>query len=159
MIIGFILNGDDVTARIESGDRLVDILREQFKLVGAKAGCYAGHCGSCTVLLNDRATPSCMVPAFAARNTEIITIEGFIQTVDFLDIDQGFRKAGIETCGYCTAAKILTAHALLERNPDPDAQAVRQAFSGISCRCNEASALIAGVREAAVARQRRIYGR
>jgi aerobic carbon-monoxide dehydrogenase small subunit len=159
MIIGFILNGDDVSARVEPGDRLIDVLREQFRLIGAKAGCYAGRCGSCTVLLDGRSVPSCMVPAFAARNTEIITIEGFSQTVDYLDIEQGFQRAGIETCGYCTAAKVLTAHALLDKNPDPDDEEIRAALSGIVCRCNEPSGLIAAVREAAVARQRRIYGR
>jgi aerobic carbon-monoxide dehydrogenase small subunit len=159
MIIGFILNGDDVSAKADPEDRLIDLLREQFRLFGAKAGCYAGKCGSCSVLLNGRVVPSCMVPVFAARSTEIITIEGFVQTVDYLDIEKGFRKAGIETCGYCASAKILTAHALLETNPDPDIEAIRTAFSGIVCRCNEFNGLSQAVRESAIARQRRIYGR
>jgi aerobic carbon-monoxide dehydrogenase small subunit len=159
MIIGFILNGDDVSIRADAEDRLIDVLRRGFHLFGAKAGCDMGRCGACTVLLGGRPVPACMVPAFAVRNSEIITIEGFIQTVDFQDIEKGFRKAGLETCAYCASAKILTAHALLERNPDPDADEIRTAFSGILCRCNEFTGLRIAVRESAIIRQRRIYGR
>ena len=77
MTIGFILNGEDVVAETGAAIRLVDILRNTFKLSGAKAGCYAGSCGACSVILNGYVAKACLVPAFKIRDSEIITIEGF----------------------------------------------------------------------------------
>ena len=159
MTVGFILNGEDVVVQAGADKRLVDILRETFKLLGAKAGCRVGRCGSCSIILNGKVVPSCMVPAFRVRGGEVITIEGFAQTDEYQDIAAGFSLAGVETCGYCDAAKTLAAEALLEKNQRPTREEILAAFDGVLCRCTDPKVLADGVSAAADIRQRRLYGR
>lgn len=159
MTIGFILNGEDVVVQSAADRRLVDILRENFKLLGAKAGCRLGRCGSCYILFNGKLAPSCLLPAFAVRGGEVVTIEGFAQTDEYQDIVSGFSRAGVENCGYCDAGKILAAEALLDRNPRPSGEEILSAFDGNLCRCTDARLLAEGVAQAAELRQRRLYGR
>jgi carbon-monoxide dehydrogenase small subunit len=159
MTIEFILNGEDVVVQTTLDRRLVDILRDNFKLLGAKAGCRVGRCGSCSVLLNGKIVPSCLVSAFRVRNREIVTIEGFALTDEYQDIVSGFSRAGVENCGYCDSAKILSAEALLETNPRPSKEEALDAFSGALCRCTVPRLLADGVLAAADIRQRRLYGR
>lgn len=159
MTIGFILNGEDVVVQAGADRRLVDILRETFKLLGSRAGCRTGRCGSCSVIFNGKVVASCLLPAFRVRGGEIITLEGFSQTDEYQDLQGGFSRAGVETCGYCDAAKILAAEALLERGGRPSREEALDAFSGVICRCTEPRALAEGVMAAAEIRQRRLYGR
>jgi carbon-monoxide dehydrogenase small subunit len=159
MTINFILNGEDEEIHADADGRLLDILRETFKLLSAKTGCLSGRCGACFVILNSKVVPSCLVPAFRVRNSEIITIEGFSQTDEYQDIVAGFSRAGVECCGYCDSGKILAAGALLERIPRPSREEILSAFTGIRCRCTEPDALVEGVAIAADIRQRRLYGR
>ncbi|QQO08051.1 (2Fe-2S)-binding protein [Breznakiella homolactica] len=159
MTIGFILNGEDVTVQTEADYRLVDILRTNFGLLGAKDGCLTGRCGVCSVMYNEKIVPSCMIPAFKVRGSEIVTIEGFAQTVEFQDIIAGFSKAGVKTCGYCDTAKILAVEAFLGTAPRPSRDEIPAAFDGIICRCTEPAALVEGVLAASEIRQRRLYGR
>ncbi|MDR2630573.1 MAG: 2Fe-2S iron-sulfur cluster binding domain-containing protein [Spirochaetaceae bacterium] len=159
MTIGFILNGEDVTIRTEADVRLLDILRETFKLFGAKCGCLTGACGVCSVIFNGKVVPSCLIPAFRIRGCEIITIEGFSQNDEYQDILRGFSQAGLENCGYCDAGKILAVEALLEKIPRPSKADINAAFSGIRCRCTDPDRLVEGVLLTADIRQRRLYGR
>jgi carbon-monoxide dehydrogenase small subunit len=159
MTISFILNGEDVVARTEANHRLLDILRSEFKLLGAKMGCLSGNCGACFVIFNGEVSPSCLIPAFRAHGSEVITIEGFSQTDEYQDIIAGFSQAGVECCGYCDTGKILAAEMLLSRTPRPTREEVLAAFSGIKCRCTEPVSLAAGVMATAEIRQRRLYGR
>jgi carbon-monoxide dehydrogenase small subunit len=159
MTIGFILNGEDVTIRTEADSRLLDILRDTFKLFGAKCGCLTGICGVCSVIFNGNVVPSCLIPAFRIRGCEIITIEGFSQNDEYQDILRGFSQAGVENCGYCDAGKILAVEALLEKNPRPSKTDINAAFSGIRCRCTDPARLAEGVLLTADIRQRRLYGR
>ncbi|MDR3275929.1 MAG: 2Fe-2S iron-sulfur cluster binding domain-containing protein [Treponema sp.] len=159
MTINFILNGEDVEVQSEANARLVDILRESFHLTGTKAGCLAGRCGACSVLMNNQLIPSCLAPAFRVRGAEIITIEGFAQTDEYRDITGGFEQAGVICCGYCDGGKILAADALLSRSGRPGREEILAGFGGISCRCTEPDSLVEGVLAAAEIRQRRIYGR
>jgi carbon-monoxide dehydrogenase small subunit len=159
MTIGFILNGEDVVIRTDAERRLIDILRETFRLLGAKAGCYTGSCGVCSVILNNAVVKSCLIPAFKVQGSEIITIEGFSQTDEYQDIIRGFAEAGVENCGFCDTGKILTVEALLSRNPRPGRQEILRAFSGIKCRCTEPESLINGVLAVAEKRRQRLYGR
>ena len=159
MTIGFILNGEDVIIQTDAETRLVDILRKNFNLMGTKAGCNYGNCGACSIILNGLVIKSCLVPAFKIRDKEIITIEGFALTDEFLDIDSGFSEAGIETCGFCDTGKILATEALLGRNPQPSGEEILAAFQGIQCRCTEPEALIRGITMVADKRKRRLYGR
>ncbi|MDR2071450.1 MAG: 2Fe-2S iron-sulfur cluster binding domain-containing protein [Treponema sp.] len=159
MTINFILNGEDEAIHCEADGRLLDILRGSFNLLGTKTGCLSGRCGVCFVILNSKVVPSCIVPAFRVRNSEIITIEGFSQTTEYQDIVTGFSRAGVECCGYCDSGKILAAGVLLERIPRPSRNDVLAAFTGIRCRCTEPESLVEGVLAAADIRQRRLYGR
>jgi carbon-monoxide dehydrogenase small subunit len=159
MTIGFILNGEDVVVRAEADIRLVDILRGNFGLLGAKAGCLTGHCGVCSVIFNGEVVQSCLIPAFRIRGCEIITIEGFSQTDEYQDIAAGFSLTGLENCGYCNAGKILAAEALLERVKQPGREAILAGFGGIRCRCTDPDLLVEAVTAVAEIRQRRLYGR
>jgi carbon-monoxide dehydrogenase small subunit len=159
MTLGFILNGEDVVVKTDADRRLIDILRNHFKLLGAKAGCLSGVCGACSVIFNGKVVPSCLIPAFRIRGSEIITIEGFSQTDEYQDIRDGFSRSGVENCGYCDAGKILAVETLLGRNLRPARDEILAAFKGIKCRCTEPDSLVAGVLAASDIRQRRLYGR
>jgi carbon-monoxide dehydrogenase small subunit len=159
MTLDFILNGEDVVVKTDADRRLIDILRNHFKLLGAKAGCLSGVCGCCSVIFNGKVVPSCLIPAFRIRGSEIVTIEGFSKYDEYQDIREGFSQSGVVTCGYCDAGKILAVETLLRRNPRPARDEILSAFKGIKCRCTEPESLIAGVLAASDIRQRRLYGR
>jgi carbon-monoxide dehydrogenase small subunit len=159
MTLGFILNGEDVVVKADADRRLIDILRNHFKLLGAKAGCLSGVCGACSVIFNGKVVPSCLSPAFRIRGSELITIEGFSQTDEYQDIRDGISQSGVENCGYCDAGKILAVETLLSRNLRPARDEILAAFTGIKCRCTEPESLVAGVLATADIRQRRLYGR
>jgi carbon-monoxide dehydrogenase small subunit len=158
MTTNFILNGEDVIIRGEANVRLIDILRKDFGLFGAKSGCLTGQCGACSVLYNGQVSLACLIPAFRIRGSEIITIEGFSQTIEYQEIIEGFISANLGNCGYCEAGKILCTEALLDRTPSPDREEILMGFSGIKCRCTNVERLIQAVNIIALTRQRRIYG-
>ena len=159
MTIGFILNGEDVIVRTDAGIRLVDILRNTFNLLGTKAGCNTGKCGSCSILFNGELVKSCLIPALKIRDSEIITIEGFSQTDEYQDIMRAHAETGVENCGFCNTGKTLATEALLSRNQRPSKEEILAAFHGIRCRCTDPEALIRVVSAAAEYRSRRLYGR
>ncbi|MCL2762819.1 MAG: 2Fe-2S iron-sulfur cluster-binding protein [Treponema sp.] len=159
MTIHCILNGEDITIHSEANVRLIEILRVNFGLMGAKSGCLAGKCGACTVLFNGNVIHACLIPVFRLHGSEIITIEGFSQTLEYQDIVTGFAQAHLEECGYCRASKILNAGALLDRIKRPSRQEILQAFSGIKCRCNDPEKLVESIELTVELRQRRLYGR
>jgi len=172
MTINFILNGEDVVFRGEAGVRLIDILRGDFGLFGAKRGCLSGQCGACTVIFNGYVSPACLIPAFKIKGCEIITIEGFSQTIEYQEIIEGFSEVHLGNCGYCEAGKILCAEALLDRalaaspertklpeqTPTLTKEEVLMGFSGIKCRCTNIERLIKAVNLIAASRQGRLNG-
>jgi carbon-monoxide dehydrogenase small subunit len=158
MTMTFILNGEDVTVDSSPESRLVDILRDNFNLLGTRTGCNIGACGTCFVIYNGNVVKSCLIPAFKTRGCEIITIEGFSQTIDYQEIIQGFSEAGLEDCGFCTTGKILATEALLGRNKAPSGEEILLAFNGVRCRCTEPDLLVQGVLTVSEYRRRRIYG-
>jgi len=159
MNLPFILNGEDVIANAAAETRLIDLLRDQFGLLEAKAGCYSGICSSCSIILNGNMVKACLIPIFKVAGSEIITIEGFSQTDEFIDIIQGFSESGLENCGFCNAAKILATQAFLGRNSRPSRELILSGFSGIKCRCTEPDELIQAVFAVAERRRKSIYGR
>ncbi|MDR1930635.1 MAG: aldehyde oxidoreductase [Treponema sp.] len=159
MTVRFILNGEDVEVFTEAGERLISILREHFALLSAKSGCLAGSCGCCLVSFNGAVSPACLIPAFRVHGGEVITFEGYSQTVEYQDIAAGFAQAGVESCAYCETGKILTAEMLLTGNLRPGREEFFSAFRGIKCRCTEPQSLYRGVLAAGENRRRRIYGR
>ena len=159
MTINFILNGEDVIFDGEAGVRLIDILRENFGLLSAKPGCRGGQCGACSVIFNGLVSPSCLIPAFKIKECEIITIEGFAQTIEYQEIITIFADEHLGNCGYCETGKILCTDALLERTLSPTRKEILIGFSGIKCRCTNTEKLIKAVNRIASVRQRRLYGR
>jgi Aerobic-type carbon monoxide dehydrogenase, small subunit CoxS/CutS homologs len=159
MTISFILNGEDVSAKVRSVDRLSDVLREGFGLLGVRSDCRCGRCGRCLVFLGGRLVPSCIVPAFAARGKEVVTFEGYAQTEDYTDIAAAFKEAGVVSCGFCEGPKIMAAGALLERAPRPSSEQILEQMSSAPCRCTDPDALVAAVRMAAERKSKRMYHR
>ncbi len=159
MTLSFILNGEDVSAKARSVDRLSDLLRESFGLLGVASDCRCGRCGRCLVFLDGKLVPSCIVPAFGVRGREVVTIEGFSQTDEYQDLAEGFRSSGVETCGFCEPSKIMAAAALLERRPRPTQKEILEQLSAVPCRCSDPVALVRAVQAAADRRARRLYRR
>ncbi len=159
MKLDFILNGEDVVCEAEAEDRLSDLLRERFFLLGVRSDCRIGNCGLCLVIFNGRTLPSCLVPAFRVRGAEVVTIEGFSQTDEYQDIREGFQKAGAEPCEFCRGAVFLATSSLLEERSRPSPREILDQLSAITCRCHDPSALIKGVQTAAELRARRMYSR
>ena len=156
MIIPFTLNGEKLYLDARSGDRLLHILRQRFGLDEAKESCCSGVCGACTVLMNGVAVPSCVIPAFQARNCEIVTLSYFKKTEDYGDIERGFGDAGVSLCGFCDSGKILTAHSIIAASERPSKQEVREALRGVSCPCTAEDDLVAAVQKAAAYRRKRL---
>jgi aerobic carbon-monoxide dehydrogenase small subunit len=159
MTVSFILNGEDVSAKARSVDRLSDLLRDAFGLLGVRSDCRCGRCGRCFIFLAGRLVPSCIVPAFNVRGKEVVTIEGFAQTEDYRDITEGFKAAGVETCGFCESAKIMATASLLERRPRPAPAEILEHMSSAPCRCTDPEAIVKAVQAAAELRARRLYRR
>jgi len=129
------VNGESYNVAVEPRRTLLEVLREQLGLTGTKEGCDAGDCGTCTVLLDSKPVPSCLVLAVEAQGKDILTIEGVADGPELHPIQKAFVDYGAIQCGFCSPGMVLTAKALLERNPNPSEAEVRNAISGNLCRC------------------------
>ncbi|MFZ5646743.1 MAG: (2Fe-2S)-binding protein [Bacillota bacterium] len=134
-LVNLNVNGDTYTVVVKANTLLVNVLRDQLDLTGTKKGCELGDCGSCTVLLDGKPVNSCVVLAVEADGREITTIEGVAQSEKLDRLQESFINNAAVQCGYCTPGMILSAKALLTRNPKPTEQEVREAISGNLCRC------------------------
>lgn len=155
MTVLFSLNGETIEVESEPGELLVDLLRLRLDLRGARPGCLQGQCGSCTVLFNGLLAASCMIPAFRVHGSEVVTIEGLMQSKEYEDIERGFERAGVNPCRFCAAGKFLSIHALLSETSNPSYETIRDTLTGVWCRCTTYDRLIAGIRHAAELRRRR----
>ncbi len=129
------VNGESYDVAVEPRRTLLEVLREQLGLTGTKEGCDAGDCGTCTVLLDGKPVPSCLVLAIDAQGKDILTIEGLANGPELHPIQKAFVDYGAIQCGFCSPGMILTVKALLDRNPNPSEAEVRKAISGNLCRC------------------------
>ena len=129
------VNGEPREAYVEPGWTLLRVLREDLGLTGAKHGCGNGECGACTVIMDGKAVPSCLVPALNAEGKEIETIEGLRQGGEMHPLQRAFIEHGAVQCGFCTPGMIMSAKALLDENPSPTEDEVREALQGNLCRC------------------------
>lgn len=134
MKIVVIVNGESRTWDVAPGDILLDVLRRAGYL-GVKRGCEDGSCGLCTVLLDGQAVNSCTLLAAQADGRHVTTIEGLGTRERLHPLQQAFVESGAVQCGYCTPAMILAAKALLDTHPEPTEAEVRDALSGVYCRC------------------------
>lgn len=131
----FEVNGTAVSIEGHPLERLLDVLRERLRLTGTKEGCGEGECGACTVLLDGEPVLSCLVPLFQCEGRRIETIEGIARDPAAREVLDRFVAAGGVQCGACTPGVVLTAWALLQRNPRPTRTDVEQALAGNLCRC------------------------
>ncbi len=133
---------------------LVDLLRERVGLTGTKVACTEEECGACTVLVNGEAVLSCSYPAARAHGKEIMTIEGLAslyhkKRLGLHPLQEAFVKCGAVQCGFCTPGQIMTAYALLIRNPNPSQEEIREALRGTLCRCGGYPAIERAIMKAA----------
>lgn len=129
------VNGEENELLLPPNKTLLEALREDLGLTGAKEGCQDGTCGSCTVLLDGKPVRSCLILAAEAEGKDIMTIEGLAQGDRLHPIQEAFVNYGAVQCGFCTPGMILSAKALLDSNPSPSETEVRRAISGNLCRC------------------------
>ncbi|WP_431677219.1 (2Fe-2S)-binding protein [Kitasatospora sp. KL5] len=143
------VNGEDRTAEVEARHLLVRFLRDDLGLTGTHWGCDTSNCGTCVVLFDGEPVKSCTMLAAMASGHRVRTVES-LETEDGLDpVQQGFIEQHGLQCGFCTPGMMLTARALLDRNPDPTDQEIREAISGQLCRCTGYLNIVRAVRWAA----------
>jgi carbon-monoxide dehydrogenase small subunit len=147
--IAFMVNGEPHQVRAFPMERLLDVLRLELGLTGAKEGCGEGECGSCSVLMNSALVNSCLVPVLQAAGTKIVTIEGLAVGETLHVLQQAFLECGGAQCGICTPGMILAAAHLLKRTPEPTMEEIREGLSGNLCRCTGYSQIFEAVAEAA----------
>lgn len=133
--IDFVLNGETTTCVVAPGELLLDVLRDQLGHHGTKEGCGKGECGSCTVLVDGRAVNACLFPALEIEGCAVTTIEGLACDGRLSAVQQAFVDKGGIQCGFCSPGMILSAEALLARQPDPTDAEIRKALLGNLCRC------------------------
>ncbi|OGL41649.1 MAG: (2Fe-2S)-binding protein [Candidatus Schekmanbacteria bacterium GWA2_38_11] len=134
-IIELKINGDFYEIAVKPSKRLLSVIRDDIGLTGTKEGCGKGDCGACTVLMNGKVVNSCLVLAIEAQGKEIITIEGVAENGDLHPVQQALIDYGAVQCGFCTPGIVLTAKALLDENPNPSEEEIRDYLSGNICRC------------------------
>jgi len=144
------LNGNRVAVSVPPGRRLLDLLRDDLRLTGAKEGCGEGECGACTVLLDGDPVASCLLLAAQVPDgAEILTIEGVERTRLGRVIQQAYIDAGAVQCGFCIPGMVLSSYALLKRNPSPSTAQIKTALAGNLCRCTGYVKIVKAVRLAA----------
>ncbi len=134
-LISFILNDELVEVYADPAKSLLHLLRDDLELTGTKEGCGQGECGACTVLLNDLAVNSCLIPAGKVSGSSVITIEALSKDGTPHLIQEAFVEKGAVQCGFCTPGMVISAHALLKANPKPETEDIKMAISGNLCRC------------------------
>ena len=145
----FTLNGEPVCIDIEPHLTLLQVLREKLDLPGTKEGCGMGECGACTVLLEGKTVNSCIFPALEAEGKSIVTIEGVADARRGLHpIQKAFIEHGAIQCGFCTPGMVLSAKALLDENPKPTDEEIRNGIAGNLCRCTGYIQIIEAIKAA-----------
>jgi aerobic-type carbon monoxide dehydrogenase small subunit (CoxS/CutS family) len=143
------INGKPYTAEASPQTSLLSVLREQLDLTGSKYGCGEGQCGACTVLIDGRAQRSCITKAGAVEQKQITTIEGLSSGENLHPVQQAFLDAEAMQCGYCTSGMIMSAVALLQKNPQPSEAEIINFMDGNVCRCGTYPRIVNAIQKAA----------
>jgi aerobic-type carbon monoxide dehydrogenase small subunit (CoxS/CutS family) len=147
--ISFTLNGAPTELETEAGQKLLWALRGDLDLTGAKYGCGSGYCGSCTVVVDGRAVRSCVTALESVDGKSVLTIEGLAVGGELHPLQRAFVEHGGLQCGYCTPGMIMSAYALLERNPSPSREEVIDGMERNLCRCAAHRRILAAIEDAA----------
>jgi carbon-monoxide dehydrogenase small subunit len=149
-LMKFDINGTIYEEEVDHRRTLLEVLRENFGLLGTHKGCDEGQCGACTVLVEGKAVNSCLVLAASVQGKRIMTIEGLAQGEKLHPIQEAFVETGAIQCGFCTPGMIMITKAFLDKNPDPTEEEAKRAISGNLCRCTGYYQIIDAVMKAAV---------
>ncbi len=144
-LVTLTVNGESHDVVMEPRMTLLDVLRDNLGLTGAKKGCDLGNCGSCTVLVDGKPVLSCLLLAIEAQGKDIVTIEALAQNSQLHPLQQAFIDYSALQCGFCTPGMILSAKALLDKNPQPTKDEVKEAISGNLCRCTGYTEIIEAI--------------
>jgi carbon-monoxide dehydrogenase small subunit len=147
--LSIVVNGDPVDVLVDGYKTLLEVLREDLNLSGTKHGCELGECGACAVLVDDEPVLSCLVLAAETGGRRITTVEGLVEHGRLHPLQEEFADRGAAQCGYCTPGILVTAKALLDREPNPTRERIREALSGNLCRCTGYHQIIEAVEAAA----------
>jgi carbon-monoxide dehydrogenase small subunit len=145
MLLEFTVNGTARALDIDPETRLIDVLRDRLDLTGTKEGCGEGECGACTVLMEGIAVNACMILGLQARGKAVVTIEGLAVEGRLDPLQQAFIDGGAIQCGYCSPGMLMSAKALLLRNPHPSEPDIRLAIAGNLCRCTGYTKIVEAV--------------
>ena len=151
MIVAFEINGKPVEIDVEPRLSLADCLRDVLGLTGTNLGCEQGVCGACTVIVDGEAVRSCLALAVQSAGRKIVTVEGLSDDEQLSPLQAAFRQNHALQCGFCTPGMVTTAHALLNEEPDADADRIREVLSGNICRCTGYVPIVEAVLEARAA--------
>jgi carbon-monoxide dehydrogenase small subunit len=144
------INGEDREVASEINKTLLEVLREDLALTGTKHGCEVGECGTCAVLLDGTPVLSCLMLGIEAVGGQVVTVEGMASNGNPHPLQKAFADLGAAQCGYCIPGILLTAKALLDENPHPTREQIRQALSGNLCRCTGYTKILQAVELAAM---------
>src|SRR6478735_2094581 len=145
----FVVNGEQTPVSFAPYKTLLEVLREDLNLTGTKHGCELGECGACTVLLDGEPVLSCLALAIECEGRSVQTIEGLARGPELHPLQAAFSDFGGSQCGYCTPGVIMTAKALLDRNPQPSRQEIKEATAGNLCRCTGYNQIVEAIEGAA----------
>ena len=159
MIIDASVNGMTRHLHARSGDRLVDVLRKELTLDSLLPDCLSGRCGRCLLYLDGRLCYSCLVPAFKAKGSVILSYEAIAALPETKDIESAFDAMDSPPCPFCRKAKIMIVHSLLAETPNPGEDEIIHALSLVDCPCTDHQALVKAIGRAAEGRNKRIYTR
>ena len=142
------VNGEQHRVEVAPNTTLLELIRDSLRLTGTKEGCGLGECGACVVLVEGKPVNSCLMLAADANGCDVTTIEGLARNGTLHPLQQGFIDEGAVQCGFCTPAMVLSAKALLDRNPEPSEEEIKEALSGVLCRCGSYKKIIMAVQAA-----------
>ena len=148
ILVELTVNGEEGQFEVEPQTTLLELLRDHLHLTGTKEGCGLGDCGTCIVLLEGKPVNSCLMLAVDANRREVTTIEGLEENGEIHPLQQSFLEKGAVQCGFCTPAMILSAKSLLDQNPGANEQQIKEALSGVLCRCGSYPKIIEAVQAA-----------
>jgi carbon-monoxide dehydrogenase small subunit len=149
--VNYTINGRKYDAYIEPNRTLLEVVRDELRLTGAKEGCGTGDCGACSMIVNGKLVTSCLMLAPQASGGEITTIEGLADGATLHPVQKAFIEKGAVQCGFCIPGMILAGKTLLDRNPHPTEPEIREAIAGNLCRCTGYTKIVEAIAAAAQA--------
>lgn len=146
--INLTVNGEKLQLSVDENLRLIDLLRDELGLIGTKEGCGEGECGACTIIMDGETVASCLVMAFQADGSEILTIEGLEKEGELHPVQRAYMDAGAVQCGFCIPGMVLSTKSLLDKNPSPNDEEIREGISGNLCRCTGYNKMVIATKKA-----------